>query len=184
MNNLSKLISPFNLKILEVLIDENISVRDLAKQIKCSPAKITQFIKLFQKNRLIKIKKDKNKKIVFLNRNSPLIKEIISLLFINKIVGSRTFSELKKKAKSIGVYGSVVEGTLDRQSDIDLWVLSNNKMSMVEIGKIRLNMSKELGREISIKFFTGKELQKLKKKDRIFYNELEYKSRILVGEGF
>ncbi|MFH1587094.1 MAG: nucleotidyltransferase domain-containing protein [Candidatus Diapherotrites archaeon] len=184
MNRIPKLLTPFNLKIFELLIDENISVRDLAKKIKCSPAKITQFIKLFKKDNLIKTSKEKNRKILILNKENPVIREIISLLFIDKIVTSKTFSGLKKNAKSIGVYGSVVEGSLDKKSDIDLWVLSDIKIPLVDAGNLRIKMSEELGREVSIKFFTPKDINNLKKKDGIFYNELEYKSKIICGEGF
>ncbi|MFH1587082.1 MAG: nucleotidyltransferase domain-containing protein [Candidatus Diapherotrites archaeon] len=184
MNRLPKLLTPFNLKILEMLIDENISVRDLAKKIKCSPAKITQFIKLFKKDNLIKTSKEKNKKILILNKENPVIRQIISLLFIDRIVTSKTFSGLKKNAKSIGVYGSVVEGSLDKKSDIDLWVLSDIKTPLVDAGNLRIKLSEEIGREVSIKFFTPKDINNLKKKDEIFYNEIEYKSKIIYGEGF
>jgi len=49
MADLSKLMSGFNLRIFELLIDGSFSVRDLAKEIKCSPAKITQ--SLIQRDR-------------------------------------------------------------------------------------------------------------------------------------
>jgi len=184
MKEISKLLTPFNLQIIELLVDESISVRDLANKINCSPAKITQFIKIFLKHRLIKISKEKNRKIINLNKDNPLMKEIITLLFTFKILSSKTFNELKKKSKSIGVYGSVVEGTLDKKSDIDLWVLIGKKISLIETGEIRQKISKELNRETSIKFLTEKDIQNLKEKDKIFYNELEYKSKILSGEGF
>ena len=184
MAELDKLLTQFNLKIFELLIDGTLSVRDLAKKVNCSPAKITQFSKLFKKSDLITLKKEKNRKLLVLNKENPLVREIITLLFINKITASKVFSELKKKAKSIGVYGSIVEGNLDKNSDIDLWVLTKKRVPLVESGLTRIEMSKELGKEVSIRFLIDEDLEKLKKKDSIFYNELEYKSRILFGKGF
>jgi len=179
---LSKLMTSFNLQIFELLVDNSFSVRDLAKEINCSPAKITQFVKLFQKEDIIRLKPDKNKKIVGLNRDNPLTREIISLVFIKKILAAKTFFKLKKTAKSIGVYGSVVEGTLDKHSDVDLWILSEKRSSFVDSAQVRASFSKELGREANLKLLTPESLKKLKKNDQIFFNELEYKSKILHGE--
>ncbi len=72
MGWLSKLLGPFNLQIFELLIDESASVRDLAKKANCSPAKITQFAGLYSKNGLIVVGKEKNRKVLALNKSSPL----------------------------------------------------------------------------------------------------------------
>ncbi len=184
MTELSRLLGPFNLEIFELLILENASVRELAKKAKCSPAKIIQFIDIYSKNKLISIEKRDNRKIIALNKSNPLVKEIITLIYTNKVLGSKAFLALKKASDSIGLYGSVVEGTVDKQSDIDLWVVSDSQKRIVEAGKLRQEFSKEIGREVSLKFFTPQDVQNLREKDKIFYNELEYKSKILHGEGF
>jgi len=174
----------FNLRIFELLVDESYSVRDLAKEVKCSPAKVTQFVKLFGKMDLLVIRQDKNRKIIGINRENALAQGIVSLIFSYKILNSGAFGKLKDEVSSIGVYGSVVEGTMDKHSDIDLWVLSDKKSGFVNEGKIRQEFVKELGREVSIKFFTPASIKKLKEKDKIFYNEMVYKSKLLWGEGF
>ncbi len=184
MIELSKLLGPFNLQLFELLIEENASVRDLAKKANCSPAKVTQFLVPYSKNRLVTVSSDKNRKVIGLNKKNPLVREMIALVFTTKILNSKTFSLIQKSADSIGVYGSVAEGTMDKQSDIDLWVVSAKRPGLVETGKIKQQFTNELGREVSLKFFTKEDLQQLKKNDTIFYNELEYKSKILHGEGF
>ena len=183
MNELSRLFGPFNLKIVELLIDKDYSVRELAKNINCSPAKITQFVKLFKKANFVEIKKDQNKKIITLRKSNPFIRQIISLIFVYKIINSKAFIELKKNSKSIGLYGSAAEGNVDKQSDIDLWVLCSEKKSVFDEGKIRRQLSKELGREVSLRFLTPSNVELLKKNDKIFFSELENKSKILFGEG-
>ena len=184
MSELSKLLGPFNLQIFELLIGESASVRDLAKKVKCSPAKIVQFMKAYSKNGLVAVEKDKNRKLIALKKSSPLTRELITLVYINKILGSKTFSLLKKLSSSIGVYGSVVEGTVDRQSDIDLWAISEKRAGLIEAGKLKQQLTGELGREVSLRFFTREDIKKLKENDRIFYNELDCKSKILHGGGF
>ncbi len=184
MAKLSKLLGPSNLEIFELLIGENFSVRDLAKKAGCSPAKVIQFVDLYLKNKLISVSTDKNRKVIALNKSNPLVREMITLVYTDKILGSKAFSALKKVSDSVGLYGSVVEGTVDRQSDIDLWVISDSRKRIVEAGKLRQQFTNELGREVSLKFYTAAEIGNLKEKDRIFYNELEYKSKILHGGGF
>ena len=184
MGQLSKLLSHSNLEIFELLIQENASVRDLAKKAKCSPAKIIQFIGIYSKNKLIVIESEKNRKIISLDKSNPLVREIITLVYTNKVLNSKTFSLLKKNSSSIGLYGSAVEGTVVRQSDIDIWVVSGHRRKIVEAGKLKQQFTNELGKEVSLKFFTPEDIENLKAKDRVFYNELEYKSKILHGEGF
>lgn len=184
MIELSKLLGPFNLQLFELLVEENDSIRDLAKKANCSPAKVIQFAKAYSKNNLLTTSTNKNRKVIGLNKKNPLVREMITLIYSTKILNSKTFSAIKNFSSSIGVYGSIVEGAVDKQSDIDLWVVSSKKPGLVEAGKLKQQFTNELGREVSLKFFTKEDLEQLKKSDRIFYNELEYKSKILHGEGF
>ena len=184
MRELSKILGPFNLQIFELLIGNNYSVRALAKEANCSPAKVTQFLELYLKNKLLAVVNEKNRKVIVLNKSNPLVREIITLVYTDKILGSKAFSALKKVSTSVGLYGSVVEGTVDRHSDIDLWVISDSKKRIVEVGKLRQQFTNELGKEVSLKFYTPAEIENLKEKDKIFYNELEYKSKILHGVDF
>jgi predicted nucleotidyltransferase len=181
MNSLSENFSSFNFKIFEVLIDESFSVRDLAKKVKCSPAKITQFIKAFKKKNLIKTINKKNMKLLEINKENIIAKQLISLIFINKIINSKAFNELKKQSISIGVYGSVAEGNMDKFSDIDLWVLTKEKIPLIKQSEIRRKLDNELNKEVSLKFLTKEEIKNLKENDEIYFNELNYKSKILWG---
>jgi len=181
MTCLPAIFSKANLRFIELLAGEQLSVRELAERTNCSPAKASQAVKQFQKQGLAITRMEKNRKIVRLNSENPLAKRIVSLLFVEKILNSKAFKEMKKKTKAIGVYGSIAEGTVDKLSDIDLWILSDKKISMVEAGEMRNSMSRELGKEVSIKAFTKESLEELKQKDKLFFSEIEYKSVILHG---
>lgn len=183
MNSLSNIFSKTNLLFIELLVEGPSSIRELAEKLECSPAKASQAVKQFLEKGLVKTKREKNKKLAFLNRENPLTKQIISLIFIDNILESKTFNKLKKKAKGILAYGSVVEGTIDKRSDIDLCVLSDKKPTLIETTRIENNLTKELGKETSIIVLTDQGLEKLKKKDKIFFDELRCKSRVLYGEG-
>lgn len=71
-----------NIEILKLLSKESLHMRDIAKRLDISPAKVHSTIQLFEKNNLIKKNKEKNKIIVSLNKSSTLSKEILNLLNI------------------------------------------------------------------------------------------------------
>ena len=72
-----------NIEILKLLSKESLHIRDIAKQLGISPAKVHSTIQLFKKNNLIKENKEKNRIIISLNKESALLKDIINLLDAN-----------------------------------------------------------------------------------------------------
>jgi len=83
--NITKIFTKKNLEILKLLKKGGLHLRDIALQIKCSPAKVHDTIKLFEKHNLIRITEEKNRKIITLNKESPLLREIQNLINIEKI---------------------------------------------------------------------------------------------------
>lgn len=81
---LYKLFTKRNLEILNLLMKENLHIRDIANKLSCSPAKVHNTIQLFKKNNLIKEKKQKNKIIISLNKENKLFKEINALVNANE----------------------------------------------------------------------------------------------------
>ncbi|MFH0868294.1 MAG: lyase family protein [Candidatus Woesearchaeota archaeon] len=80
---LYKLFTKRNLEILNILMKENLHIRDIAARLGCSPAKVHNTIQLFKKNNLINEKKEKNKIIISLNKDNKVLKEINTLIGIN-----------------------------------------------------------------------------------------------------
>src|SRR3989338_5997604 len=72
-----------NIEILNLLSKESLHIRDIAKKLDISPAKVHSTIQLFKKNNLIKENKEKNRIIISLNKESALLKDIINLLDAN-----------------------------------------------------------------------------------------------------
>jgi predicted nucleotidyltransferase/Trp operon repressor len=172
------------IKIIEILINKEHSVRDLARETKLSPAKITLFVKEFLKLGILLVTPYKNTKIISINKNNILAKQLISTIILQKLLFSNAINELKENSISIGLYGSAAEGTLDKQSDIDLWAITPTNLGILQGGEIKQKLTKELGRETNIKYYTTKNVQELKEKDPIFFNELKYKSKIIWGNDF
>ena len=88
MKELSDIFTKINIQILELLAKEKPHIREIADRIKCSPAKVHACIKVFKKSNIVKEVEEKNRKVIVLNLENELTKQIIQLLNINKNTGS------------------------------------------------------------------------------------------------
>lgn len=84
MQNLSAIFTKINVHILELLSKEKLHIREIAERVKCSPAKVHSCIKTFKSSNIIKEIDEKNRKIIVLNYENPLAKQIIELINIDK----------------------------------------------------------------------------------------------------
>ncbi len=169
---LEQIFSKSNIRIIKEIIKNDYSVRDLAKKTGFSPAKITQFTHLFEKQKIIITKKEKNTKKILLNIKTPLTKEIVSLILFEQIINTKTLNKLKKMSTYIGLYGSTRTGNVDSKSDIDLFILTKNKIDSINEIILKKELEKELEKEVDLKFLTKEEFLKLKKEDLIFFQQL------------
>jgi adenylosuccinate lyase len=77
---LSEIFTKKNIEILNLLERESLHIRDIAERLKISPAKVHGTIQIFKKHNLINEVKDKNKKIIKLNKSNNLLKNIENLM--------------------------------------------------------------------------------------------------------
>src|SRR3989338_1856432 len=93
MKELSGIFTKINLQILELLSRENLHIREIAGRIKCSPAKVHACIKIFKEKGIAKEIEEKNRKVIVLNLDNELTKQILDLISIDKSVESRPARE-------------------------------------------------------------------------------------------
>ncbi len=86
MENLPNIFTKINIQILELLSRENLHIREIASRIKCSPAKVHACIKIFKKSGIAKEIDEKNKKVIVLNLDNELVRQILDLINIDKSV--------------------------------------------------------------------------------------------------
>lgn len=72
------------MQIFELLSKEKLHIREIAGRVKCSPAKVHACIKIFKKNDIVKEVTDKNRKVIILNLENDLTKQIVQLINIDK----------------------------------------------------------------------------------------------------
>ena len=86
MKDIPNIFTKINLQILELLSREKLHIREIAERINCSPAKVHACIKVFKQNDIVKEVDEKNRKVIVLNIENNLTKQILDLINIDKII--------------------------------------------------------------------------------------------------
>ncbi|MBS3114429.1 adenylosuccinate lyase [Candidatus Woesearchaeota archaeon] len=86
MKDLPNIFTKINVQILELLSREKLHIREIAGRIKCSPAKVHACIKVFKKNNIVKEVSEKNRKVIVLNLENELTRQILQLINIDKSI--------------------------------------------------------------------------------------------------
>jgi len=84
MEDLQSIFTKINLQIFGLLSREKLHIREIAQRINCSPAKVHACIKIFKINNLVKEVNEKNRKVIVLNLENNLAKEILNLINFDK----------------------------------------------------------------------------------------------------
>ncbi len=171
--NIFNLFTKTNLKILKLIDKEPLHIRELADRLKISPASVHKFAKILKKEDLAKEVKQKNMKIIRLNKENPLVKQLKSLINLDSIINTHGYKELKKFG-TIGIYGSFANGTNDNESDLDIWVCTEKKE--VELRPIARELEKQMNTKVSLLILSKSKIESLRKNDPEFYTRLKLTS--------
>ncbi|MBI2651832.1 adenylosuccinate lyase [Candidatus Woesearchaeota archaeon] len=93
MQDLPNIFTKINIQILELISREKLHIREIAERIKCSPAKVHACIKVFKKNNIVKEINEKNRKVIILNLENELTKQILQLINIDKSIEASLIPE-------------------------------------------------------------------------------------------
>lgn len=179
MKNLTRLFTEKRIRVLKLITEhEGLHIRDIAEKTGTTPAAVHNAIKLFKETGIASEKKVKNRKTVSINRNSTIFKKIKSLLNIFELQNKKAFGELQKYGK-VGIYGSFARGDDTPESDIDMWLYSNNKINAIKLKDITRDLERNLGKEVRLLILDDDKIRRLKEKDPEFYFRLKLTS---IGE--
>ena len=162
------------IKILEAVVFKtgNISVNNIAHQLRLSKGLVSKYFDILAKKGVLK--KINGKLRV---TDSSLLKGIKILLNI-KNADSSIFKRLSF-VQAVGLYGSCAKGENTEDSDIDLWIKTNN-VSEEKLASLTSKLNKEVN-NIKLLFLTDKKIEKIKKEDPLFYHSLAFGSIVLYG---
>lgn len=176
MNDLLSLFTSANIKILSYLEEHESYVREIAEELNLSPATVHRAITFFKEFGLVDEYKKKNRKLIRLKRESPILKQVRAMLNLNKFMSTSGYQRLRKFG-SLGLYGSFALGEDDPQSDIDVWLyLNGREVDPLTIRAQASKLEKELGREIRLLLLDKTKLDNLKRDDPEFYLRLKLTS--------
>lgn len=156
--------------------DREIKIRETAKKLNVSPAFVSKTTSALKKDRMV----IKNK----INTQNPLTRATKFFLNIKLLDDVGLVNKIRlifPQCLGVGLYGSWSTGYNDSESDLDLWLKSEEKETDEKILKIRRLAKSELNLEANVLVLNKKRIQELRKKDFVFYYSL-VNSFLLWGE--
>lgn len=151
-------------------------VRVIARHAKVSPALVSSTIGMLKKEKIIV-----RGAIDFLHPFVRTIKLLLNVVSVKNSGLAEKIFGVFKDCEGAGIYGSWANGTNYADSDIDLWVKSDDENEK-KILELMVFVRQKLGVEANLVVLTKKRLKELKEKDFVFYCML-HNSFVLRGEG-
>ena len=176
MNDLSKLFSGKNLLILkEISEKEETYIREISENTDISPAQVHTAVNLFRKLGFIRERMHKNKKLISLDTTSQLLGKTRQLINTFELQTHASFKELQKNG-IVGIYGSFAAGTDTPESDIDMWIYSQEYIDAVELKETARKIEKEFKKEVKLLILNPEKIKNMKENDPEFYYRLKLTS--------
>ena len=175
-NKISKILgTPKKIALLHEILfsDSPIRVNDIAKRKRVSAGLASKYLQELKKLGVVKKRKEG-----YFTVESPMTKTL--RLLLNSLILQRI--KLKKYIiQGAGVYGSWAKGENRRDSDIDIWIFSERKMSEEEISEISAEIRKKTGCEPDLIALNPEKLPEMKKNERLYCALRE--SLVIYGKG-
>jgi predicted nucleotidyltransferase len=158
--------------------NERIHIKGLSKILKISPRTAQTYLRLYEKNKILRKENVGNITLYSLNEN-PVTFEFKKLYSVIRFIPFiDEFVEKNPEINSVALYGSHAGGMDDRKSDIDILVISQSKKINLEpLKKIERNFEKE----VKIQIFSIGEWKSLLNKSDPFALSVLKKHILLYG---
>jgi len=173
-------------KILKFFLDKpdrSFYTKEISRNTKIGSGTVNHFLKKIHKDNILKKEVVGNVHLYHLNNESELVKQLKifnTLLEFKKIKFTDEFLKENNDVISLILYGSYANGENDTKSDIDILVLRNRKKDFTETLQ---KLERKTKKTISTQVLTISDWEKLKEKDKIFYESILQKHIVLYGSG-
>ena len=169
------------LKVLSLFMDnpyEKYYLREAARILKISPMTLKRTLDFLLQNKLIRREVVKNQILYSADMQNPALKHLkiaynLSLLWHKNIV-----EFIRKKipgTNTIILYGSYAKGENDRESDVDILIISTAKKN------ISASVSELIGKEVNLSIFSPAEWTKQARTNKAFYLDVITEGIVLYG---
>lgn len=156
-----------------------VHLREFSRIMKISPNSASRFLNFFLKEGLIIEERLANLRYFKANSDSVSFKELKKAFSVFVLEKSGLIQSLKGNCFSCMLFGSVARGENDKNSDIDLVIVTKDKEKVREI--IR-RFQKKFKQELSPHIFTSLEWRQGKKENKAFYQDVVSCGMNLIGE--
>ncbi len=159
--------------MLELFIEDSyrkFNVREVARLAKLSPSTASKHLNIAAKNGLLKREKSRNLILYSADQESQSFRDMKIYVNIKKIRASGLVEFIEKELnypEAIVLFGSYAKGENKKDSDIDLFILSDSK------NELNLKVfEKKLGTEIQVFFHSHKGLERMKVTNKELLNNI------------
>jgi len=173
-------------KLLKIFLsnpDKSFYTKEISRNTGLGSGTVNNFLKNIYKDKILKKEIVGNVHLYQLNNESTIAKQMKILNIIIELKKAKFVEEFTKDDDtiiSIILYGSYANGEYDSKSDIDVLLLASKKKQFTNsIQKLESKIKKTL----SIQLLTIADWQKLKEKDKIFYESVIQNHIVLYGSG-
>ncbi len=152
---------------------EEYHTREIVRKVDISLGSASRSLNLLENEELVN-KEEKGKLSRYkANMENPILRELKILFTLMEI--EELITDMRLMSNQIILYGSCATGEDTQDSDIDLFIKSNNSK---KVNKSINNHQKHINRTVSVVVFNDMELRTLKEKDMPFYSRIK-KGRLL-----
>lgn len=160
-------------KILEIFIknpEKEYHIREISKNLKISPTTASKYLKNFEKQGLLKSIKRSNHIYYKSESDNEKFKNIKRSFNLKQIQNSGIIDHLEEKLnypEVIILFGSFAKGENNRNSDVDLFIVSENKIE-VDL----TDFEKKIGHKIQLHVYSRKDIEMMKNKNKGLLNNV------------
>jgi len=169
-------------KVLHKILEEpkEYSLRELAKKSGVAVGSAKYCADYLYSKEIVKLRKIGRTYQYSLNLENILTRQIKILRTLDELLESGFVKELIEKYSkitSIVLYGSAARGEDDPKSDIDILIISREKVKIAG-----LKSEKNVRRELNLSAYTLNDWKERAKKDKVFYDRVIIDGIALYGE--
>ena len=173
-------------KILKIFLntpDRSFYTKEISRNTGIGSGTVNNFLRNIHKDKILTKEIVGNVHLYHLNNESGLVKQLKILNTIlelekNKVV--EKFLSEDDAIISLIIYGSHTNGENDSKSDIDLLIITSKKKQFTNTIQ---KLESKINKIVSIQIMKISDWQKLKEKDKIFYESILQNHIVLYGSG-
>ncbi len=147
--------------------DASLYSRKVAEEAGVSTGAASMILRTLEASKLVDVEEKGTMKFYRINLQSPLAREFKILFSVKRVNG--LVERLKSRAERVILFGSSAEGTDSKDSDVDLFILTQDPQTVRSI--IRRS-GKELDRDLSPIIVNAEGFARLRREDKPLFERI------------